>query len=219
MAEAKGTTRLLTGKISPADLQKDLERYYQEAVNDGSSAVKIVPANWVEVDERVRLKCAIPRCFFYGGCASCPPYAPETQLLRTAFSKYSWAIVIKNDVIPSSDMSDQEMLKQGAHIKHYAKTARTVAKIETMAFADGHYLALGLAAGCCKVYLCRNTICQVLDSGKCRHPLKARPSMESSSIDVFGLVARLGWEGYPVYATVDPATVPLAMTVGLVFIS
>jgi len=218
MANFSGTVRLLTQSISPEDLQKDLERYYQVALDDGNSSAAIIPANWVSLDERVRLKCSIPKCYYYGECASCPPYAPDVQFLRTAFSKYSWAIVIKNDVVPAEDLCNPEKIKLGSHIKHYVKTAKTVANIEKMAFADGHYLALGLAAGCCKVYLCRNTMCQVLDSGRCRHTLKARPSMESSSIDVFGLVARLGWKGYPIYTTVDPAKVPLAMTVGIVFI-
>jgi predicted metal-binding protein len=125
---------------------------------------------------------------------------------------------LKKDIIPADDLADQDKIKQGAYIKHVQEIAEIVAKIETMAFADGYYLALGLASGGCKDFLCRDNLCQVIDGGRCPYPLKARPSMEAASIDVFGLVASVGWEGYPIYATIDPKLVPLAILVGLIFV-
>jgi hypothetical protein len=42
--------------------------------------------------------------------------------------------------------------------------------------------------------------------------------MEGSGIDVFGLVTKVGWEIYPIYRSVDPETVPRALSVGIVFV-
>jgi len=42
--------------------------------------------------------------------------------------------------------------------------------------------------------------------------------MEGVGIDVFGLVAKVGWEIYPIYNRVDPRLVPCALSVGIVFI-
>jgi hypothetical protein len=42
--------------------------------------------------------------------------------------------------------------------------------------------------------------------------------MEAVGIDVYGLVTRVGWEIYPIYRSVNPAEVPRALSVGIVFV-
>ena len=59
----------------------------------------------------------------------------------------------------------------------------------------------------------------MLDSGRGRFVLIARPSMEAVGIDVCGLVTKVGWEIYPIYNRVDPKLVPSAISVGIVFIN
>jgi predicted metal-binding protein len=216
----KKSVRRIPAVVDPEVLAQDLERYCHEARELGASAAIIIPANWISIDERVRLKCVIPTCPYVGRCAVCPPNATlDLGLMRGAVSKYSQAVLLRLDISDPIEVIDTTIILKNSSWKHYGKMAGIVAKIETLAFSDAHYLALGLPAGCCKAFLCQNEkTCRRLDSGICRHPLKARPSMEACGIDVFGIAARVGWEIYPIYSTVDPKQVPKASLIGIVFI-
>ena len=59
--------------------------------------------------------------------------------------------------------------------------------LERDLFLAGHYKAFGLGSGPCG--LCRTC---AFDKG-CRHPYKARPSMEAVGIDVFATARRHGF--------------------------
>jgi predicted metal-binding protein len=212
-----GTTRLISTEISEEIVKADLERYKQKAIELGAAQAEIIPAQWVQVDERVRLKCLIPRCFNYGQCAYCPPDTPEPEFMRQAFSRFHWALLFRSDVVPIEDYADiNRYSPNGA--KHGRQSREIIGAVEVMAFADGYYLAMGFGSGSCRDSLCGTMLCQVLDSGRCRFPLKARPSMEAVGIDVYGLAAKVGWQIYPIYNGVDPEQVPCASTVGVVFI-
>ena len=217
MEAQNGSTRLISDQVDEEALKKDLENYRTQALESGASDAIIIPADWVQVDERVRLKCYIGRCYNYGQCAYCPPYSPEPEFMRQAFSRFHWAVLFRNEVQPVEDFAQiAKFLPSGA--KHARKTLDIAAKIESLAFADGYYLAMGFASGSCRDILCGGGVCQVLDSGRCRFPLRVRPSMEAVGINVFGLVARVGWKIYPIYRSVNPEAVPCANSVGLTFI-
>ena len=218
MAKAgTGKTRLVMAQISDKALKKDLERYRQQAIEMGAADAKIIPADMVVLDERVRLKCWIGRCYNYGQSANCPPYTPEPEFMRQAFRRYQWALLFRQEIQPSTDFTDIEKFgKEGE--KHNRETLEIAAAVESLAFRDGYYLATGFSCGSCKGSLCNGQYCQVLDSRRCRFPLRARPSMEAVGIDVFGLAAKVGWKIYPIYRSIDPEAVPCANTVGLVFI-
>jgi len=211
-----GTTRLISAEVTEETLRADLDRYKQKAIELGASQAEIIPAQWVEVDERVRLKCYIPPCTHYGRCANCPPYSPEPEFIRKALSRFNWAVLFKHDV-PVEDFADISRYYPYGE-KHQRKTMEIAAKIETLAFGDGYYFAVGFGAGSCRDALCDNKLCQMLDSGRCPFILTARPSMEGVGIDVFALVTKVGWEIYPIYNKVDPKLVPRAISVGIVFI-
>lgn len=211
------TTRLVSTEVTEEILRLDLERYKQKAIELGASQAEVIPARWVEIDERVRLKCYVPRCGNYGRSSYCPPYVPELEFIRKAFSRFHWAVLFRSDVAPVEDFTDwNRYLPHGA--KRDRQTMEIVGKIETMAFADGYYLAMGFSSGGCKTILCGGMQCQVLDSGRCRFPLKARPSMEAVGTDVYGLATKVGWEIYPIYNGVDSKLVPCASSIGIVFI-
>jgi len=61
-----GTARRIETSVSMEDLLADLGRYRQTAISLGAADARVIPANLVSVDERVRLKCAFPRCHLYG---------------------------------------------------------------------------------------------------------------------------------------------------------
>ncbi|MBC7189749.1 DUF2284 domain-containing protein, partial [Candidatus Aerophobetes bacterium] len=178
-------------------IKKDLERYRKEAISFGATDAKIIPAQWVKVDERVRMKCLVPRCHLYGESANCPPYTPSCEEMRKVIAKYTYAILVKSDVHPKEDFIDDERWHQG-HMQHQGRIHDIVSHIEALAFNDGYYFALAFAAGGCKTALCKGLICQFLDSGRCRFPLKSRPSMEGVGIDVYNLACQVGWEIYPI---------------------
>lgn len=200
-------------------LKRDLELYEEKAVQLGATDARIISARKVMIDPRVRLKCLVPRCHLYGETPNCPPYTPGLHEMREIIKKYEYAILMKNDVLPVEDFLDNEKWHK-AHMAHQGKTHRIVSGVEALAFNDGYYFAAGFAAGGCKTTLCGGRICQFLDSGRCRFPLKARPSMEAVGIDVYRLVSEVGWEIYPVaHRNVDPESIPCAISVGIVFVS
>ena len=82
MEAGSGTTRLISIQVSEETLKADLGNYRQKAMELGASQVEIIPADWVQVDERVRLKCSVPPCANYNRCGYCPPYTPEPEFMR-----------------------------------------------------------------------------------------------------------------------------------------
>ncbi len=73
-------------------LEQDLEKYRLKALESGASDAAIIPAREIPVDERVTLKCQIPRCFGYGAGAHCPPNTLKPAELREHLRKYRWAV-------------------------------------------------------------------------------------------------------------------------------
>ena len=212
----KGISRAISTQVVEEILRADLENYRQMALQLGASEVEITPAQWVQVDERVRLKCAMPPCPNYGRCNYCPPYTPEPEFMRKALGRFNWAILFKTDVPPEDFADISRYYPHGQ--KHQRKTGEIAAKIELQAFADGYRFAVGFGAGGCRDTLCNGGLCQMLDSGRCPHILRARPSMEAVGIDACDLINKVGWEIYPIYRTVEPGSVPCAISVGIVFI-
>lgn len=153
---------------------------------------KIIPARDVVVDERVRLKCAVPRCGCYGTHLLCPPNLTTVDEFRRILSRYKLGIIVQvESVVDSSDKARGRLT--GSLCKRIesvtgsrawqVKLHRLVNKIETTAFKKGYYLAAGFIGGECS--LCR--VCVSPYSAKpCRHPFEARPSMEAMGIDVIG---------------------------------
>ena len=212
-----GASRLISLHVPEDILRKDLEIFRQKALDLGASMAEIIPANWVEIDERVRLKCSIPLCPYYGKNIYCPPHGPDPENVKKALCLYSRAILFALDVIPVEDFADRS--KERKAVEKWAKKGyEIVGRVETLAFGSGYYLAMGFGQVSCKKALCGQEKCLLLDGGDCPYPLKARPSMEGVGIDVFGLVTKVGWDIYPIYRSVNPTEVPRALSVGIVFI-
>lgn len=215
----KQKPRSLGRVVEEETLKADLERYRSLALELGASDTVIVPANCITVDERVRLKCTIPRCPRAGETPHCPPYAPDLELVRRAINRYSWAILLKCHVSPIEDYipgKGTTKAEQRRVLLFHKKGSEVVCGLERQAYKDGYHLAMGLGGGSCKDYLCQGMICQFLDSGRCRFPQRARPAIEAMGIDVMKLVNEAGWSAYALLD--DLSIVPYAITVGLVFI-
>jgi predicted metal-binding protein len=208
------------GKADGETLKDDLERYSVLAKELGASDAIIVPANKIVVDERVRLKCTIPRCTRAGETPNCPPYAPDLETVRRAIARYSSAILFKCDVSPIQDYvpgRGTTKAEQRQVLLFHKQGSDVVYALERQAYKDGYHLALGLGGGSCKDYLCQGMICQFLDSGRCRFPLRSRPAIEAMGIDVMALINAASWSAYALVD--DLSAIPCAITVGLVFVS
>lgn len=211
--------RVLGGVMSEETLRADLARYHKLTLDWGASGAAIIPANEVSIDERVRLKCLVPRCLRAGESPNCPPYAPDLDLVRRALMRFSWAVLFKCDVEPIETYapgSGATKAEKQRTLSYHKQSGEIVYKLERQAYKDGYHLAMGFGGGSCKDYLCQGLICQFLDSGRCRFPHRARPAMEAVGIDVMSLLNKVGWQAYALLD--DLSIVPCAVTVGIVFI-
>ncbi len=205
-------------KVPEKKLKADLKMLREKALELGASGAEIIPADQLVVDERVRLKCVVPRCLRAGETPNCPPNAPDLDLVRKAFARYSWGILLKTNVEPIEDYAPGHLDKSGVDrtLLFHQKTGQIVYDLERLAYNRGYYLAMGLGGGSCKDYLCHGLVCQFKDSGRCRFPLRSRPAMEALGIDVLDIIKKVGWDAYPLLDELDKA--PCASSVGLVLI-
>jgi len=136
----------------------------------GKSGVKdlrIISPSDVITAAWVRLKCQFG-CGGYGECLVCPPFTPTPRQTRQILDDYHRAILI--------------------HFDARAKVKAIVADLEKSIFLRGAWKVFALGSGPC--YFCRS--CPV-ESGRCKYPQRARPSMEACGIDVFTTSRKAGF--------------------------
>ncbi|MDH7599809.1 MAG: DUF2284 domain-containing protein [Sedimentisphaerales bacterium] len=132
----------------------------------GVIEARIIRTEDVVTGAWVEWKCRFG-CDGYGQCLVCPPYTPRPEQTRKVLDDYRRALLI--------------------HFSPKAQVKAIVAELERTVFLMGAWKAFGLGAGPC--YFCSK--CPVPD-GPCRHPERARPSMEACGIDVYSTVHRAG---------------------------
>ena len=178
----------------------------------------IVKAEDIPVDERVVLKCRIPRCFGYGAGAHCPPHALPAAELRELLQKYHWAVFFILEVPPEVIVRDKATIKE--RVAAYQQVYHLVSELESLAFYDGHYLAFGFAAGSCRHTFCgQQESCQAMEGKRCRFSLRS-PAFHGS-----GGHGRLqdggchqGWDIYPIGSNANPADMPKGTLAGIVIV-
>ena len=177
---------------------EELEKYKEKALEIGASQAVLIKTGDIPLEDRVTLKCQIPRCPSFGRCANCPPHTVEPAKMRALLKEYNRALFFAID-LPAENMARNKE-KTGKRLSVAENLYKIVSKIESMAFYDGRYMAFGLGAGSClNVFCSEEKNCGALIDGKrCRYPLKARPSMEAVGIDVFKLMAAVGWDIFPI---------------------
>ena len=139
-------------------------KYLARAKKLGALEAAVISPRSVVTAEWVRLKCQFG-CSGYGGSLTCPPYSPPPGETKMLLREYRSAILVHGD-------------------KHTDVRA-IVTTLEREIFLDGYWKAFAMASGPCEYCkTCGET---------CRHPEKARPSMEACGIDVFGTVRANGF--------------------------
>ncbi len=208
-------------KIKPVyydeKMNKALEKYKEEALKSGASRATIIKASEIQVDELITLKCQVPRCFGYGACAHCPPHTLKPRELKEYLKKYKWAVFFTIDVPAQVIVRDKATIKE--RVAAYRDVYRIVSEIESLAFYDGYYLAVGFGAGSCRHTFCGQLdSCAALEGKKCRFTLRSRPSMEAVGIDVYKMAATIGWDIYPIGSGAKASEVPKGTLAGIVII-
>lgn len=159
------------------------------ALKGGATAARIIPSDSVVVDERVRLKCEVPRCAGYGQFLTCPPHVMSVDAFARIRSGYKWGLLIQVEAksIDSTDKGkgriNHTILKKNkkSHRPFKLKLLEIVEAVESAAFKKGMRFAAGLVGGSC--VLCEQCV-EDKSSKACRHPFRARPPMEAVGIDV-----------------------------------
>ena len=139
--------------------------FADSAVEMGALAARMVRPADVETAEWVRWKCQFG-CGGYATSLMCPPHSPTPEQTRRMLDGYRTAVLFESPP---------------------GKAKQIAADLERRLFLDGHYKALGLGAGPCM-------LCDECDfEGPCRHPHRARPSMEACGIDVYATARKHGF--------------------------
>lgn len=203
---------------SGAKIQKDLKIYREKAIALGASRVKIVKTDEIPVDDRVILKCQVPRCFGYGVGAHCPPNTLKPAELRKHLENYNWAIFFTINIPSDVVIRDKATIRERVAV--FREVYKIVSDIESAAFYDGYYLAFGFAAGSCRHTFCGlEDNCLAMEGKRCRFSLRARPSMEAVGIDVYRMIAQSGWDIYPIASNAKAEEVPKGSLAGIIIIT
>ncbi len=180
--------------------RKQEERFFelvQIALRNGAKAAKVIPAQMVVVDERVRMKCEVPRCAKFNRYLTCPPYVMEVAAFSRVLSRYDWCLLIQVEA-ENTDSTDKcsgriagpilkETLKR--HYPYQLKLLNIIEMVEAAAFKNGMRFAAGFTGGEC--VLCERCVENKM-SDPCRHPFRARPAMEGVGIDVIQTAKNAG---------------------------
>jgi len=166
--EAEGmTTGTRARRARPRGRGKgEMAAFVKEAERLGAIRAAAIDPRTVVTGTWVRLKCQFG-CGGYGSSLCCPPHSPRPEETRRVLDEYRQAILFEGPM---------------------GECKRIAVELERHVFLHNHPKALGLGAGGC--YLCRKAC--AFDEG-CRHPEKARPSMEGCGIDVFSTVRAHGF--------------------------
>jgi len=197
---------------------EDLEGLRRKALELGATDAKVITAEQVIIDERVRMKCTYPKCAAYGTNAHCPPYAPDLETARKVVSRYQYGILY-TIVVPSEAYAGPVAAKEKLYVRPMKDLNSMASEIEADAFYQGYYFALAFSSGPCKPVFCPGVECSALTAGKgCRARMRARGSMEGFGMDAYGMAVRAGWDIYPCGYRTKPEEIPHGRAVGLVLV-
>ncbi|MBI5459485.1 DUF2284 domain-containing protein [Methanobacterium sp.] len=184
------------------DNYRVLEKF---ALDLGVVYAKVIPAEKVVVEERVRLKCMV--CPYYGKNLKCPPHTPSIQEFQKIVHEYNLAMIVKlkppeisgeiakygqekGDEVRlwNQDLNNLSPVIWSDISKIYKHMLTDLLELERAAFNQGYAFAMAFFGGRC--LLCEN--CN-LDKG-CQNALMARFSAESMGINLLKTAANAGIE-------------------------
>ena len=180
-----------------AEQQKHFSELVELSLKEGAKAACIIPARMVVVDERVRLKCEVPRCAKFNQYLTCPPHVMDVAAFSRVLARYEWCLLVQVEA-ENVDSKDKcagritgSVLKENLrrHHPYQLKLLNIIEMVEAAAFKKGMRFAAGFTGGEC--ILCEHCVDNKL-TDPCRHPFRARPAMEGVGIDVIRTAENAG---------------------------
>ncbi|HXX55680.1 MAG TPA: DUF2284 domain-containing protein, partial [Methanoregula sp.] len=154
-----------------------------EALAAGAAGAKIIPADTIAVENRVRMKCS-SGCPSYGKSLACPPYAMTPDEFRACLSEYTAALIVKfrsaavfgpdirscylrDRYDPGAPPEQKESAERFRHeiSEHNRELNGIMLGLERSAFNAGFPFAVATACGTCGLCEKCNT-----ENGCCNHP-------------------------------------------------
>jgi len=136
-------------------------------------------------EERIRGYCIENRCGSYNANHMCPPRVGSLGEVTARLQRFPEGVLLQY-----SRRMDVANDREGV-IRTKLEFHRLVLRLERRLEKRGVGGLWGLIGGNCE--LCRT--CTALEDKPCRHPEKARTSLEGIGVDVVGLLGRLGLDG------------------------
>ncbi len=179
---------------SPRSKKEKLQAILKLAKKLGAEEVKLISTKELVFDPRVRLKCLVPMCPHYNFNLVCPPNIPSVEEFKEMIGRYSLAMIVKLSVPRNNGNSESSNADtETARVDGAKRLHLIMNQLENEAQQRGFPWAAAFMGGPCR--LCEE--CVGYYSGRtCRHPYKARPSLEAIGIDVFTTVTNVGIEIY-----------------------
>jgi len=168
-----------------------------EALAAGAAGAKIIPADTIAVENRVRMKCS-SGCPSYGKSLACPPYAMTPDEFRACLSEYTAALIVKfrsaavfgpdirscylraryDPGAPPEQKESAERFRREIS-EHNRELNRIMLGLERTAFNAGFPFAVATACDTCGLCEKCNT-----ENGCCNHPTLRRFAPEALGINV-----------------------------------
>ncbi len=177
----------MTNKIEEKD-SVELRDLLQLAGRLGATDAKVISSAEIVIEDNLARLCVEPQCENYGLSAKCPPNVSGPDGFRKLLQNYRRAVVFRIDV-PS------EVLFSNERLEVFGLLHEIAASIELSAIRMGYPKSKAYAGSSCKKLFCGDhPRCRVTgESGECRNPDRARPSMSGFGINVSKLMQAAGW--------------------------
>ena len=133
-------------------------------------------------EERIRKYCEENKCGSYGKNYTCPPNAGSLSEIQENLKRYSYCYLFQYSQEVDLKKEFKKLLKSKDDFH------KMILNIEDFVKNEGSDDVWGLIGGNCG--LCDT--CAIQKVKPCRHPDKARVSLEALGIDVIGLLDKLG---------------------------
>ena len=155
----------------------------------GVNDVRIIPSAKISVEERFAEICKNDKCPGYGSAPSCPPFVMNSHTFKSIISTHPSALIFKFE-IPTNVLFGNER-NEVLGLLH-----ETASAMKYFSLKNGYIDAMAIAAGSCKQIFCdKHKACPVItNSGTCRYPKKACPSMSGLGVNFNKLSLLLGWD-------------------------
>jgi len=136
-------------------------------------------------EQRTRAYCMENRCGSYNAHHMCPPRVGSLEEVAGRLQGFPQGVLLQYSR-PLDVANDREGV-----IRTKLEFHRLILRLERRLKKRGMTRVWGLIGGNCE--LCR--VCTAVEDKPCRHPEKARTSLEAIGVDVVGLQERLGLDG------------------------